>query len=637
MKILVVDDSELMRMAVRKELEDLGFEIVEADSGKDAIRKLILNSDVRLVTLDVDMPGMNGFDTLHRIRNDYISDSFNSRVPVVFVTSHDSLQDRVKGFQLGAADFVHKSYISGQLNAIIRRILWPDNEFKGAVALVVDDSPTALEIMRKLLESKGVNALCASNGLEAVRILKEDRERIDIVISDLVMEKMDGEQLVRFIRKDLGMKAVPVILLSSVPDRKRLIELFSSGITDYLNKPFLKEEFFARVKVHLQMSKDRKIIERNRHELKMANATKDKFFSIISHDLRGPIGNFATLIDLIQDPDDLLEEEEKAQLMDELKQSAKTTFALLENLLEWSRTQRGTIKFNPVDSSLNDIASSNYQLLKPAAQNKKIQLKLEMEPNLVACVDHHMVNTVIRNLLNNAVKFTPEGGTITLAGKTIENSVELRVSDTGVGITPENQEKLFRLDQHYTTRGTNAEKGSGLGLILCKEFVERNGGTITLESEPGKGASFIIHFPAGKGVPAAGEDIVQEIPEGQSIPHQETSDNRQQAIIEEAIDDCEHLSMEARMKLPELLGLLEENFKPRWEEVNEYFVLHKIQDFVSEIISLGKGYDVPPLMHWAESIQKHLKRFDMVRSQKELETFPELLSRMREYMARDAR
>ncbi|MDD3051779.1 MAG: response regulator [Candidatus Cloacimonetes bacterium] len=270
MKILVIDDDKVMRTAIRKELEKKDLEIIEAECGKKAIKALLLNDDIGLITLDVQMPDMNGFEVLHKIRTEKLSENFNNKIPVIFVTANDTLEDRIRGFELGATEFVVKSRIRDELFVKVMRIVEPDNEFMGTHALVVDDSIFSRNIVSSLLSAKGVKVCTASNGIEGIEILKDPVNSIDFIISDLMMDKMDGFEFSKYVRINLGMSQIPLIILSAVSERSLLIDLFKIGITDYLMKPFMKEEFLARIKVHLQRIEDNRIMKKQYDEKQQA-------------------------------------------------------------------------------------------------------------------------------------------------------------------------------------------------------------------------------------------------------------------------------------------------------------------------------------------------------------------------------
>ncbi|MFH1050220.1 MAG: PAS domain S-box protein [bacterium] len=236
-------------------------------------------------------------------------------------------------------------------------------------------------------------------------------------------------------------------------------------------------------------------LKRVEKQLIELNFTKDKFFSIIAHDLRNPISSFMQGTDILENDYDTLTDDERADIIISLNRTSKGLLELLEDLLTWSRAQTGKISFTPDQADIFPIISNNISLLELQAGNKKIFLKQESEENTFGFFDVNMVNTVIRNLISNAIKFTPEGGMITIGSKIENNSIKVWVKDTGVGISEENINKLFRIDTTITTDGTAKEKGTGLGLILCKELIEKNRGTIWIESELNKGSSFIFTLP----------------------------------------------------------------------------------------------------------------------------------------------
>lgn len=238
-----------------------------------------------------------------------------------------------------------------------------------------------------------------------------------------------------------------------------------------------------------EILQQKKEIEQQRDKLAVSNATKNKFFRIIAHDLRNPISTLVSSTNLVFNDFDTYNREQTKNIMAELNRLSQTTFNLLENLLDWSSTQTGEVNFNPKPVDLNFIVNENIDLIKRKIDQKKIELSTHIPDKLTAYADEDMAKTIIRNLISNAVKFTPENGKIEIIAKSENNKVTITVKDSGIGIGSKDLPKLFRIDQHYTTPGLSNEKGSGLGLILCKEFVEKNGGTITIESKPNEGTS----------------------------------------------------------------------------------------------------------------------------------------------------
>lgn len=240
-------------------------------------------------------------------------------------------------------------------------------------------------------------------------------------------------------------------------------------------------------------------IKRKNEELVLLNAEKDKFFSIISHDLRSPFNAFLGLTHMMVEdlPSMQLEEIQKIALT--LRNTATSLFRFLENLLDWSRAEQGLIPFNPETERLLPIVNESLKMSLEPAKIKGIEISLEIPEDLEVFADFNMLQTVIRNLVSNAVKFTHKGGRVSVLAKaSVNNSVELSVRDTGIGMSPEMLNDLFRLDVQTSRRGTDGEPSTGLGLILCKDFIEKHGGKIVAESEEGKGSTFHFSLPASK-------------------------------------------------------------------------------------------------------------------------------------------
>ncbi len=244
------------------------------------------------------------------------------------------------------------------------------------------------------------------------------------------------------------------------------------------------------VGTHIDISKQKKV-EQQLQELLL---TKDKLFSIIAHDLRGPVGSFMQIIELLTD-DTTITSELRNSFLSELKVMSKNTYYLLENLLNWSRSQRNEIVCSPKIVILNELIIQNISLLSIEASKKSIEIQFEGKMNYEVYVDYDMINLVIRNLLSNAIKFTRPQGVITINLSQQSDFVEVTVADNGLGMSKDIADHLFVDNNFHSTQGTNNEKGSGLGLVLCKDFVTRNGGTIRVESQLGVGSKFIFSVP----------------------------------------------------------------------------------------------------------------------------------------------
>jgi two-component system sensor histidine kinase/response regulator len=225
--------------------------------------------------------------------------------------------------------------------------------------------------------------------------------------------------------------------------------------------------------------------------LQIINSEKDKFFSILAHDLRGPLSAFVSATQIIAEEIQTMGIEEIKEITLSMKTSATNIYSLLENLLEWSRLRRGVMDFIPEKISLKKKIEECIEVLYESARKKRIEILISVPEVIDVLADSHMFDTVIRNLISNAIKFTPVGGKVTLtAGYIEDHTIEIKISDSGIGMTPELKDKLFLLNEKTSRKGTEGEPSTGLGLLLCKEFIEKHNGKIRVESEVGKGSTF---------------------------------------------------------------------------------------------------------------------------------------------------
>jgi signal transduction histidine kinase/uncharacterized protein HemY len=256
-----------------------------------------------------------------------------------------------------------------------------------------------------------------------------------------------------------------------------------------------KRQLNQELKKHLaEIERANDLLRKSEDELRVLNSTKDKFFSIIAHDLRNALNGILNLTQmLISEPEQQINDKKEVYTL--LHFAANQLHALLTNLLEWSRSQTGRISYNPNLFDVYELVDKNRNLLQLNADTKKISLANRTMPESFVYADKDMINTVLRNLISNAIKFTPENGTIMVQAIVRDNDVLMSVEDNGVGISEENQKNMFKIDKSFTTQGTNLEVGTGLGLILCKELVEKNKGEIWVESELGRGSRFKFTVP----------------------------------------------------------------------------------------------------------------------------------------------
>ncbi len=286
LKILVVDDSSLIRGIIRNELEAGGYTVEEAIHGFEALAKASSFSP-DLITLDVEMPKLDGFGTCRKIREKHYARFFTSSqdglVPVIFVTSHDTIEDRKKGFELGAMDFITKPFKEGVILKAVNKVLRPENRLEGLTVLVVKDKIASRRMVSDCLQREGVTTIEAVNGVQAFEIISRRPADIDIVITSLLLPGMKGDQLCKKIRNELNLKELPVIFLPVVDDKTELFELFKAGATDYLLQPFVKEEFLARLIVHLERARLNKSLRNTLKQVEDFNKVLESTVNSLTH------------------------------------------------------------------------------------------------------------------------------------------------------------------------------------------------------------------------------------------------------------------------------------------------------------------------------------------------------------------
>jgi PAS domain S-box-containing protein len=259
--------------------------------------------------------------------------------------------------------------------------------------------------------------------------------------------------------------------------------------------------FLISLGSHMAVSIERKKAEEEiklKNELLQAiNADKDKFFSILAHDLRGPLSTFVGATRILTEEIQTMDMEEIKEITLGMKASATNIYSLLENLLEWSQLKRGAMDFMPEKLNLKEKIEACIDVLSESARKKRIELTYSIPGEMEVFADNHMFDSVIRNLVSNAIKFTHVGGKVSItADRKSDQSIMIKISDSGIGMTPELKNKLFQLNEMTSRTGTEGEPSTGLGLLLCKEFIEKQGGKIWVESEVGKGSTFSFTVPA---------------------------------------------------------------------------------------------------------------------------------------------
>ncbi|MBU0560605.1 MAG: ATP-binding protein [Bacteroidota bacterium] len=447
-------------------------------------------------------------------------------IPLSFYWKHKTKTGRLIDTNVSLKRFTHNSEI--YLQAIVNDITDQIKNEKVTKALYnISESVNTTEDMKKLYEKihEIIGGLMPANNF----YLALYDEKTELLSFPYFVDEYDPPQP----PKKLGKGLTEYILRTGkdiLVDEKKDEELRNSGevvligapaaiwlgialklegktigamvLQDYENENAYGEEekqllVFVSEQIAMAIDRKRNIehLKEITKELKQLNATKDKFFSIIAHDLKNPFITLLGYSEILTNEYYELDDSERIEYLEYIKSASEGTFSLLQNLLQWSRSQTGRLEFNPEIIDANDIAVNVISLIQRNAKLKGIDVHNDLQEGTKVFADKDMLETVIRNLMTNALKFTNEGGTIKINGVIENGQARLCISDSGVGMDDETKNGLFRIDKSISKSGTAGEEGTGLGLLLCKEFIQKHDGEIWVESEIGKGSSFYFTLP----------------------------------------------------------------------------------------------------------------------------------------------
>ena len=325
--------------------------------------------------------------------------------------------------------------------------------------LIIDDNPMNLLLTSKILEGFGYESSTAESGIEGIRLIEKCKPAL--ILLDISMPEMDGYEVCEKIKQNEKWKEIPIIFLTANNQTEDLVKGFEKGGVDYITKPFKSEELSIRVSTHLELAESkREIIEMNRQ--------RDKLYSIIAHDIRSPLSGILQTIDAIDqgffDPTS----EDFREIIHHLRERTQETSTLLTSLLQWTRLKGDQINIEPKETNIYVVITSCIQLLEANALMKDINIHFDARNEVKALCDEVSMHTVIRNLITNAIKFTPNNGNIWIKTNQDEDKLKIEIVDTGIGMETETIDKIFNKNEHFTSIGTNNEHGTGLGLMIVR-------------------------------------------------------------------------------------------------------------------------------------------------------------------------
>lgn len=360
--------------------------------------------------------------------------------------------------------------------------------------LVVDDVISNVLLLKVLLAAQKFNVITASNGMEAIDITK--KQQPDLILLDVMMPGMSGFEVAQKLKNDPEVQHIPIIFLTALNSTADIVTGFKVGANDFISKPFNKEELVIRVNHQISLIAAKRIILQKTEELKKTIQGRDKMYSVIAHDLRSPLGSIKMVLNMfVMTMSPQMIGEEQYEMLDSANKSTEELFTLLDNLLKWTKTQTGRLTVVFQDFELVKSISGVFEIFSLVSSSKNIELIFDSNEEINVRGDIDMVKTITRNLLSNAIKFSFSGSKIIIEVKKIGKMAVVSVKDFGKGMSQEEQQKLFNSETHFSKYGTNNEEGSGLGLLLCKDFATKNRGDLWLQSEEGKGSTFFFSVP----------------------------------------------------------------------------------------------------------------------------------------------
>lgn len=359
-------------------------------------------------------------------------------------------------------------------------------EQEKSVILIVDDNIKNLQITGKVLRDEGYKICLAQNSREAFSLLESQNP--NIILLDIMMPQMDGYETSSIIKKNEKWKDIPILFLTAKVQVDDIVKGFKHGGVDYITKPFNREELLVRVRNHLQIqASKRKIMEMSKIQHTM--------YSVIAHDLRSPFSNIAQMIDFIADGTIEKDSADFQRFINELQQRTHETSNLLDNLLFWAKMQNDKIAVFKDNIPIFFLIEETLGLLKGVITQKNIAVSNQVEKNMSISGDRILLSIIIRNIISNALKFTPGNGTITIGSVIANDRGLITFCDTGAGMLQEQINEVLLTDMHRSSLGTNNEQGSGLGFLLIKKFIALNGGHLNLYNNSPSGLCVEVSLP----------------------------------------------------------------------------------------------------------------------------------------------
>lgn len=360
--------------------------------------------------------------------------------------------------------------------------------------LIVDDVISNVLLLKVLLGKEKYNILTASGGREAIEITVNQQP--DLILLDVMMPEMTGFEVAAHLKNNSKTANIPIIFLTALNSTEDVVKGFQAGANDFITKPFNKEELLVRVNHQISLVAAKRLILEKTEELRRTIVGRDKLYSVIAHDLRSPLASIKMVLNMLVLT---LSKEtlgtEMYQMLEMANHSTEDVFSLLDNLLKWTKSQVGKLNVVYMDFDINEVINGVIEIFSLVSASKNIKLVHTSNSPVMVHGDIDMLKTILRNLLSNALKFSYENSQILIDTSISDGMAVISVKDSGKGMSKEDQGRLLKTETHFSSYGTNNEEGSGLGLLLCQDFANKNGGRLWFDSEEGKGSTFYFSVP----------------------------------------------------------------------------------------------------------------------------------------------
>ena len=493
--ILIVDDQQANIDILVGLLEFKGFTNVKTTTDPRLAVSLFEEFKPDLLLLDLKMPHVSGFEIMEKLKTVIPS---NTYFPILILTADITQESKEKSLLSGASDFLSKPFDLKEVELRINNLL------------KVSFFQQQLENQNQILDEQNKFSENLINTIrEPLLALDQEFKVVKASLSFYDFFKVSFEETIGTLIYDLGNRQWNIpklreLLETILPEKttfnnyevehdfstigKRIVLLNARQIKRVLGK---KKIILLAFEDITERKKAELFIQKQNKQLQELNAAKDKYFSIIAHDLKSPFQGFIGLTELMGEEISSFSVAQLSTYIQSINSTARNLYKLLSNLLEWSLMQKGVLSFNPVEIALSEVVSQNIDIIIKRGEQKGIKLILDVAHNQKVWADEAMLNSILRNLLSNSVKFTSRGGEVIVSAKETENNiVEISIRDTGTGMSSDLCSQLFKIEERVGQKGTEGEESTGLGLLLCKEFVEKHGGKIWVDSEEGKGSTF---------------------------------------------------------------------------------------------------------------------------------------------------